>query len=108
MAKARVKVPKSVKKGEVFEVKSLVSHKMETGLRKNKKTGKKIPRDIINKFSVTYGGKEVFGADWHPAVSANPYTSFFVKASKSGPMVLKWTDDAGKVTEKTVKIKVSG
>jgi len=50
----------------------------------------------------------VFGADWHPAVSANPYTSFFVKAGASGPMVLKWTDDGGKVTEKTVKINVSG
>ena len=108
MAKARVKVPKSVKKGQVFEVKSLVSHKMETGLRKNKKTGKKIPRDIINKFTVTYGGKEVFSADWHPAVSANPYTSFYVKAGTSGPMVMKWTDDAGKVTEKTVNINVSG
>ncbi|MBT7944109.1 MAG: thiosulfate oxidation carrier complex protein SoxZ [Alphaproteobacteria bacterium] len=108
MAKARVKVPKSVKKGQVFEVKSLVSHKMETGLRKNKKTGKKIPRKILNKFSVTYGGKEVFSADWHPAVSANPYTSFFVKAGESGPMVLKWTEDGGKVTEKTVKINVSG
>ena len=56
MAKARVKVPKSVKKGQVFEVKSLISHKMETGLRKNKKTGKKIPRNIINKFTVNYGG----------------------------------------------------
>jgi sulfur-oxidizing protein SoxZ len=106
MAKARVKVPKSVTKDEVFEVKSLVSHKMETGLRKHKKTKKKIPRDIINKFSVNYGGKEVFSADWHPAISANPYTSFYVKASESGPMVLTWTDDAGKVTEKTVKIKV--
>ncbi len=108
MAKARVKVPKSVKKGQVFEVKTLVSHKMETGLRKNKKTGKKIPRKILNKFSVTYGGKEVFGADWHPAVSANPYTSFFVKAGSSGPMKFTWTEDGGDVTEKTVNIKVSG
>ena len=107
MAKARVKAPKSVKKGQVFEVKSLISHKMETGLRKNKKTGKKIPRKIINKFSVTYGGKEVFGADWHPAVSANPYMSFFVKASVSGPMNFKWTEDGGAVTEKTVNIKVT-
>ena len=108
MAKARVKVPKSVKQGQVFEVKTLISHKMETGLRKNKKTGKKIPRKIINKFSVTYGGKEVFGADWHPAVSANPYTSFFVKSGASGPMKFTWTEDGGKVTEKTVNIKVSG
>ena len=108
MAKARVKVPKSVKKGEVFQVKTLISHKMETGLRKDKKTGKKIPRKIINKFVCSYGGKEVFSSDWHPAGSANPYLAFYVKAASSGPMTLKWTDDDGKVTEKSVNISVSG
>ncbi len=108
MAKARVKVPKSVKSGQVFEVKSLISHKMETGLRKNKKTGKKIPKQIINKFSVTYGGKEVFGADWDAPIAANPYTAFFVRAGSSGPMKFTWTEDNGKVTSKTVNIKVSG
>ncbi len=108
MAKARVKVPKSVKSGQVFEVKTLISHKMETGLRKNKKTGKKIPRQIIEKFSVNYGGKEVFGADWNSPISANPYTAFFVRASASGPMDFTWTEDNGKVTKKSVNIKVSG
>ena len=108
MAKARVKVPKSVKKGQAFLVKTLISHKMETGLRKNKKTGKKIPRKIINMFVCTYDGKEVFSSDWHPAVSANPYLAFYVKATKSGPMNFKWTDDDGKVTKKSVKISVSG
>ncbi|MDA1090136.1 MAG: thiosulfate oxidation carrier complex protein SoxZ [Proteobacteria bacterium] len=107
MAKARVKAPKSVKKGEVFEVKALISHNMETGLRKDKKTGKTIPRKIINKLSVTYGGKEVFGSDWHPAVSANPYVSFFVRASESGPIKFVWTEDGGGVTEKSVDILVA-
>ncbi len=107
MAKARVKVPKSVKAGEVFLVKTLISHKMETGLRKDKKTGKKVPRKIINKFSCSYGGKEVFGSDFHPSVAANPYIAFHVKASESGPMSLKWTEDGGKVFEKTVTINVS-
>ena len=107
MAKARVKVPKSVKKGEAFEVKALIKHKMETGQRKDKKTKKLIPRLIINKFTCTYGGKEVFSADWHPAVSANPYISFFLRAADSGPVTLKWTDDKGKVTEKTANVTVS-
>ena len=48
-AKARVKAPKTVAKGEVFQVKTLISHKMETGLRKDK-AGEKIPRMIINSF----------------------------------------------------------
>ena len=108
MAKARIKVPKSVKKGEVFQVKTLISHKMETGLRKNKKTGKKIPRKIINKFVCNYGGKDVFVSDWEPSIAANPYVAFYVKASKSGPMTFTWTDDDGSTTKKTVTISVSG
>jgi len=106
-AKARVKAPKKVKAGEIFQVKSLISHKMETGQRKNKKTGKKIPRLIINKFACTYNGKEVFTSDWHPAVSANPYMSFYVKAVASGTLDMSWTDDAGKVVKKSAKITVT-
>tara|TARA_S200000501_G_C20803242_1_gene735008 strand:- start:927 stop:1259 length:333 start_codon:yes stop_codon:yes gene_type:complete len=106
--KARVKVPKKAKKGEVFQVKTLVTHKMETGLRKNKKTGKKIPRFIINKFTCTYNGKEVFSSDWHPAISANPYLSFFVRAHKSGPLEFSWTDDKGQIGKKAAKISVIG
>ena len=107
MAKARVKAPKTVKKGEVFKVKTLISHKMETGIRKNKKTGKKIPRLIINKFVCTYNGKEVFSGDWHPAVSANPYMSFFVRAESSGSLDMVWTEDGGKQTKKSTKITVT-
>jgi len=107
MAKARVKVPKKVKKGEVFQVKTLVSHKMETGQRKDKKTGNKIPRMIINKFVCTYNGKEVFSSDWHPAVSANPYFAFYVKATESGKLDMTWTEDNGKTTTKTAKVNVT-
>jgi sulfur-oxidizing protein SoxZ len=105
--KARVKAPKSAKKGEAFQVKTLISHKMESGQRKDKKTGKKIPRHIINKFVCTYNGKQVFSADWHPAISANPYMSFFVKAADSGTLEMAWTDDKGKTMKKSTKIKVS-
>ena len=107
MAKARVKVPKKVKKGEAFQVKTVISHKMESGQRKNKKTGKKIPQMIINKFTCVYNGKEVFSSDWHPAISANPYLAFFVKAEKSGSLDMTWTDDSGAVFKKSAKISVS-
>ena len=106
MAKPRVKVPKKVKKGEVFQVKCLVSHKMETGQRKDKKTGETIPRMIINKFVATYNGKEVFTADWHPAISANPYMSFYMKAEESSELVLTWTDDSGKTVTAKKQITV--
>jgi len=107
MAKARIKVPKKAKKGEVFQVKTLISHKMETGQRKNKKTGEKIPRMIINTFTCTYNGKEVFKSDWHPAVSANPYMAFYVKAMDSGTLDFTWKDDKGKEVKQSSKISVS-
>lgn len=106
--KPRVRVPRSLKKGQVFEVKTLVSHPMESGRRKNKETGKLIPREIINRLQVTYNGETVLDATWHPAVSANPYTAFFVRAKDSGPMVFTWTDDKGETYKKTVQVKVSG
>ena len=105
--KARVKVPKSVKKGEVFQVKSLISHKMETGQRKDKKGGK-IPRMIINNLTCTYNGAEVFTSDWAPAISANPYMAFYVRAADSGSLEFKWTDDKGNVFKKSAKISVQG
>lgn len=106
-SKPRVKVPKSAKKGEQFQVKTLITHKMETGTRKDKKTGKVIPRKIINKFTCSYNGKEVFSADMHPAVAANPYIAFYVKASDSGTVDFAWHEDGGNVIKSSKKISVS-
>ncbi len=91
----RIKLDKkTAKKGEVIEVKALVSHVMETGQRRDS-AGKTIPRKILNKFSCTVNGKEVFAADFEPAVSANPYIQFKFRAQESGPVVLTWIDDDG-------------
>jgi sulfur-oxidizing protein SoxZ len=79
---------------------------MESGQRKNKK-GKKIPRMIINKFICTYNGTVVFESDWHPAISANPYMAFYIRAEKSGTLVFKWTDDRGQTYEKMASITVN-
>jgi len=106
--KPRVRVGKNLKKGDIFEVKTLIRHSMESGRRKDKDTGKMIPRLIINRLHVTYNDEQVLNAIWHPGVSANPYTSFFVIADKSGPMKFTWTDDNGVNYEKTVQINVSG
>ncbi|MDX1610006.1 MAG: thiosulfate oxidation carrier complex protein SoxZ [Halofilum sp. (in: g-proteobacteria)] len=106
MSKARVRVPKSVKKGEVFEVKTLISHKMETGQRKDDE-GNTIPRMIIHDFKATFNGEVVFSADWHPAISANPYMAFYMKAQESGELVLSWTDDNGDTVTKTVEVNVT-
>ena len=105
-AKPRLSVPKTAKKGEVITIKTLISHSMETGLRKDK-SGKKVPRKIINKFIATYNGEEVFRADWHPAISANPYMSFNTIATESGTLEFQWVDDDGTVYKKSAKITVT-
>lgn len=104
----RVRIPKSVKKGQPFEVKAVVTHAMETGLRADKETGKKIPRDIIHTFKATYNGVEVMNATWAAAVSANPFTSFFIRAKDSGPLILSWIDDAGETYTKELTVNVTG
>lgn len=100
MSKARIKVPDSAKIGDVIEIKTLISHVMETGQRKDRE-GKTIPRDIINTFIAAYAGKEVFRASLQPGISANPYIAFYLRVSEPGEMEFTWIDDAGKkVTEK--------
>lgn len=104
--KPRVRVPGKAAKGEIIEIKTLISHNMESGRRKGK-DGKLIPRSIINKFEVTFNGKPVFHSDWQPAISANPYMSIFAKVDESGEFAFKWTADDGSIYEKTAKIAVS-
>ena len=104
--KPRIKLDKKeAKKGELVEVKALVAHTMESGQRKDK-DGNPIPRNIINKFTCTVAGKEVFSADFEPAISANPYIQFKFRAEESGPVVLTWVDDDGEkiVGEETIKV----
>ena len=108
MAKSRprVKVPKTAEKGEVIEIKTLISHKMESGQRKDKKTGEKIPRKIINKFVAKFNGEDVFSMNIQPGVSANPYIKFSMKAEGSGEFEFVWTDDDGSTysTKKPLKV----
>ena len=105
MAEPRVKIPEKVKKGEVIEIKTLISHPMETGQRKDA-DGKVIPRMIINKVVCRYNGEEVFAAELAPAISANPYLSFFTQATATGKLEFEWTDDAGKTYTHVAQLTV--
>ncbi len=97
----RIKLPESAKVGEIIEIKTLISHVMETGQRKTP-DGKPIPRHIINSFTAKYAGADVFAAELHPGISANPYISFFMKVPGPGEFEFTWLDDAGvKVVEKS-------
>lgn len=105
MSKPRIKLPESAKVGEVIEVKTLISHVMETGQRKDP-DGKTIPRNIINTFTAKFAGAEVFKAELHPGISANPYLSFFMRVPGPGEFEFTWADDAGKSIVEKQKLNV--
>ena len=107
MAKARIKVPESVKRGKVFEVRLLIRHPMETGFRYDN-VGQKIPKNIVHTVVCRYNQEEVFRAELFPGIAANPYFSFFTRAESSGDLELEWMDDDGVKTSERVRITVSG
>jgi sulfur-oxidizing protein SoxZ len=94
VANALINVPARAKRGEVIEIKTLVSHVMETGFRRTQ-LGAPIPRDIIRQFVCTYNGTEVFRAELHPAIAANPFIAFSTVATESGTIAFQWTGDNG-------------
>ena len=74
MAAALINVPAKAKRGDIIEIKTLMSHIMETGYR-HMASGEVVPRDIITSFTCRYNGTEIFRADLFPAISANPHCS---------------------------------
>ena len=104
MAKKSIRI-RAKAKGSVTEVKALITHPMETGMRKNKKTGDKIPAHYITEVKCEHGGKTVVNAQWGPAVSKNPYLSFAFSGAKAGDSVkLSWVDNKGESDSTTAKI----
>jgi sulfur-oxidizing protein SoxZ len=91
-ARVIVNVPATAKRGEIIDIRTLAGHSMETGFRRTQ-TGELVPRDIITRFVCNYNGVEVFRADLHPAIAANPLLSFSTVATESGTLEFRWTGD---------------
>jgi sulfur-oxidizing protein SoxZ len=94
MASALINVPARAKRGEIIEIKTLMSHIMETGYRRTA-AGEVVPRDIITSFTCRYNGVEIFRADLFPAIAANPFIAFFTVATESGKFDFDWVGDSG-------------
>jgi len=105
MARALINVPQKAKRGQVIEIKTLISHIMETGFRHDN-VGKAIPRNIITNFVAHYNGEEIFRADLFPAIAANPFVSFHTLATESGTIDFEWTGDNGFHETGSAKITV--
>jgi sulfur-oxidizing protein SoxZ len=106
MARALVNIPKQAKKGDIIDIKVLISHPMESGQR-HADSGAVIPRKIINRFVCAWNGVEVVSIDLFPAIAANPFLSFFAIAEESGTISLSWVDDDGTVQTELVSVTVT-
>ena len=103
--KPRVKVPKTTEAGETITIKTLISHKMESGQRKDG-DGNTIPRSIINRFVATFNGETVIDVAMEPAISTNPYFQFDAMVPEAGEFVFTRYDDDGDVYETKKSVKV--
>jgi len=103
--KPRVKVPKTAAAGEAVTIKTLISHKMESGQRKDD-DGNPIPRSIINRFTCDFNGENVIDVTLEPAISTNPFFEFEATVPEAGTFAFTWYDDDGSVYEESKDIAI--
>ena len=94
MARALINLPRTARRGEVIEIRTLIQHVMETGYRP-RADGSVAPRDIITHFTCLFNNEEVFSAELAPAIAANPFLSFSLVTAESGILAFTWTGDNG-------------
>ena len=102
----RVRVPRDASAGDSVSVRTLISHPMESGVRRDR-DGNIIPRQIINRFTCDFNGENVIDVTLEPAISTNPYFQFEAVVNETGTFQFTWYDDDGSVYEKKTKITVS-
>lgn len=102
----RVRLPASAKAGDIIEIRTLISHIMETGQRRDPE-GKVIPRDIIKRFEARFEGQLVFAMDLAQAISANPYIAFPFKVEKAGRFEFTWENEAGEKKSASNELKLA-
>ncbi len=99
-----VRVPRNAERGEIVAIKTKLKHPMETGWRENR-NGQTVPRNRIYKFICTFNDNEVFRADLHSGVSADPYLMFPAKVTESGVFRFIWFEDGGREYAASAEIK---
>ena len=93
-------------KGDVAEVKALLPHDMESGLRRDPETDELVPAHYITEVIAEHKGEVVLTAYWSTAVSKNPYVAFSFSGAASGDMIkVSWTDNSGDTSETEAAMK---
>ena len=106
MARTLINMPRTARRGEVIEIRSLIAHPMDSGFLIDSQ-GQKVPRNILKRFACRYNGELVFGAELFSAISANPYLVFYAVASESGTLEFEWQGDNGFAQTESVAITVT-
>lgn len=110
-ARTLISLPRAIRRGEVFEIKTLIAHPMETGYRPGA-DGAVLPRDLIRTFSCHFddGMRQtlVFSAQLFPAIAANPYLSFPMRALQGGRLIFSWRGDQGFEKTEAVDLVILG
>ncbi|MEJ2500500.1 MAG: thiosulfate oxidation carrier complex protein SoxZ [Campylobacterales bacterium] len=107
--KSLIKIkPKKYKTGEIVKVNFMVMHPMETGMRKDKKTGKLVPADYINEVKFFFNDKPFTTMQVWESVSTNPVFTINFKVPGKGTLKVIYKTNTGEVHEKTKKVKPKG
>jgi sulfur-oxidizing protein SoxZ len=104
LATPRIRAPRSARAGEVVEIRTLMEHPMETGLRQD--AGRAVPRDMLTRMRVRMNGDTVLEAEFRNGTAANPFHVFFVRIERASELEFTWTDEAGRTARATHRISV--
>lgn len=105
MSGIRISAPATASSGDIIELKAMIKHDMESGFRRGPR-GEVIERNIIKSFVCMYDDTKIFEAEFYPAVAANPFLAFHMRAHRSGILTFRWTDQHGTISEKTQELTV--
>lgn len=105
LATPRIRVPRTARRGEVIEIRTLIEHPMETGLRAE--GARPVARDMLTRLLVRLNGETLLVADFRNGTAANPYHVFFVRMQRSGTFEFSWTDERGRTARAEAQVTVA-
>lgn len=104
LATPRIRAPRTARAGEPVEIRTLIEHPMETGLRQD--GGRTVPRDLLNRMVVRVNGDVALQAELRNGTAANPFHVFVLRLDRSSDLEVAFTDERGRTTRATARITV--
>ncbi|MBK1661389.1 thiosulfate oxidation carrier complex protein SoxZ [Paracraurococcus ruber] len=104
LATPRIRIPRTAKPGEAIEIRTLIEHPMESGIRGGREGA--AARDMLTRMQVRLDGQVILAAELGNGTSANPYHVFHVRLERSGEFEFLWTDERGRIARATARVTV--